>query len=280
MDGLFQLLGLGGGGLLVKEAYDKLGDIGQRAYEKAPQYAQQAANMAAFTPYGLRSAVGNANFDAQGNLQTQLGPQQQAMMDTLTTDARTFYDRAIGPQQAREQEVYDRIRAMQQPEEARAQQDMESRLFNQGRLGITSSAYGGAPEQLAMEKAIAEAKNSASVSAIQQAMAEQMQNASLGQQYQQMSYAPQAALLSSLNPALQNAQLLNASKQYGAGLYGQGTMAGLEADLGARLGQANLMGQLGSVLVGGAMGGMNAGIANNGQSGAGGLFERWLGGLF
>ena len=76
----------------------------------------------------------------------------------------------------REQDIYQRIRAAQSPEEQRQRLALEERLAAQGRLGTSSAAYGGAtPEQLAMETAQAEARNRASLAAMEQARAEQAQ---------------------------------------------------------------------------------------------------------
>ena len=69
----------------------------------------------------------------------------------------------------REQAVFDRIRATQLPEEERQRLALEERLFGQGRLGVSSAMFGGTPEQLALAKAQEEARNQASLMAIQQA---------------------------------------------------------------------------------------------------------------
>jgi hypothetical protein len=63
--------------------------------------------------------------------------------------------------------LYEQFRAMQSPEENRRRLELENRLAAQGRLGVTTSAYGGTPEQLALEKAQAEARNTASFQATQ-----------------------------------------------------------------------------------------------------------------
>ena len=81
--------------------------------------------------------------------------------------------------------IFDQIRATQQPEEERQRIALENRLAAQGRLGVSTAAYGGTPEQLAMEKAQAEARNNASYQAIQQAdqlaTSQQARAAQLGQ---------------------------------------------------------------------------------------------------
>jgi hypothetical protein len=48
---------------------------------------------------------------------------------------------------------------------------LEERLANQGRLGVRTAMFGGTPEQLALEKAIAEQQAGLGVSAMEQARA-------------------------------------------------------------------------------------------------------------
>jgi hypothetical protein len=78
--------------------------------------------------------------------------------------------------EARQADIYEAIRATQTPEEERQRLATEERLLSQGRLGLSSAAYGGAsPELLAQETARQEAMARAGLSARQQALAEQQQ---------------------------------------------------------------------------------------------------------
>ncbi len=73
-------------------------------------------------------------------------------------------------------DLYEQIRATQRPEEERQRLALEERMLAQGRLGLSSSAYGGSsPELLAQETARQEAMSRANLSARQQAMQEQQQ---------------------------------------------------------------------------------------------------------
>jgi hypothetical protein len=94
-----------------------------------------------------------------------------------------FMQQAGMPTGAREQEVYDRIRATQLGEEERQRLALEERLFAQGRGGVQTAMFGGTPEQLALAKAQESAQNQAALMAMQQAQAEQAQQAGLGAQY-------------------------------------------------------------------------------------------------
>jgi hypothetical protein len=250
-------LGLGAGGLgALTSAYKDLGDIGERAYGGSQDIANQALQQTQFQPFGVTSATG-AEFgvaqgpDGQLRANMALSPQEQAMQQSLLSGAQGFYDQAMMPTAGREQEVYNAIRAMQTPEEQRQQMALEERLANQGRLGVSTNMYGGTPEQLALSKAQAEAKNQASLMAMQQAQQQQAQQAQLGQQYMSAGYIPQAQLLNTLQATSLYPQLAQRGQLQGAGLFGEASMGGLEALLGAGQGQANLMGALGAGLLGG-----------------------------
>jgi hypothetical protein len=245
---LFNLLGLGGGALAVGEAYSNLGNIGQQANAGAQQIAQQGLEQTQFQPYTVTSSVGGATAGPEG-LALNLSPQQQALMDQLGMGASGFFSQAMGDTAGREQEVYDRIRAMQTPGEARDRLALEERLQNQGRLGTRTAMFGGTPEQFAQSQAQSEAQNQAALMAMQQAQAQQAQQGALGQQFMQSQYMPQAALMQQFQGGMQNAQLNQQGQLTGAGLFGEASMGGLEALLGSGLGQANLMGQLGTGLI-------------------------------
>ena len=154
--------------------------------------------------------------------------------------------------------------------------------MGQGRLGLNTAQYGGAPEQFALAKAQEEARNQAAFAAMDQAMREQMQSAELGRQFQTAGYLPLNALLSAYQPGLAGAQLASGLQQTGAGLFGEASMGGLSALLSSRLAQGNLAGQLGQALLGGTMQGMLSQQQEQGSSalgGAVGTFLDWLGGL-
>jgi hypothetical protein len=99
-------------------------------------------------------------------------PRQQALL----TQADTAFGRAMADPSQAQADLYGQIRATQQPEEERQRLALEERMLAQGRLGLSSAAYGGSsPELLAQETARQEAMSRANLSARQQAMQEQQQ---------------------------------------------------------------------------------------------------------
>lgn len=311
MEELLALLGLGGGGLLVGEAYDKLGDIGDTAWDESQRIGGDANDMSDFQGFGVTGITGGGRVSPTGDVNFGLSnpqrdyAQQMLGLSSGATDPNSSqgmygtgaYDAAssllpgiAGTPGMREQEIYDRIRAMQMPEEQRQSLGLESRLAAQGRTGLRTAAYGGAPEQLALEKAREEAQNSASYEAIRLAMEGQGQDAQianalsnsagqalggqgdLAQQYGLLQYAPQNALLDMFGAGSQAYGYEDIARRQGANQYAEAQMGGLEGMLGAGLGQANLMGQVGTGLISGA-GGMMSSIIDQGGSLLGGAWD-------
>lgn len=315
-----QLLGIGGaaigGGLLTKEAIDRLSDIGEQSVVgttiggvKVPgamELAQTGLEQTQFQPFTVTSTTGGAfgvtPTEGGGvSAQMALSPEEQAIQGMLMGQAQQalggpIYGQMMGrqagrqafglgeefmgaagmPTADREAEVYERIRAVQSPEEQRQRLALEERLAGQGRLGVRTAMFGGTPEQMALSKAQEEARNQAALSAMQQAQAEQMQQGRLAQAFtglgSQLSaqdqallaaqqqrglgalggaYVPQAQLLNVQQASQLFPQLAQRGQLSGAGLFGETAMSGLEARLIAEQAKANLLGNLGSGLLSG-----------------------------
>ena len=184
----------------------------------------------------------------------QLSPQEQQFYQNMFGGAGQFFQQAAMPTADRESAIYERMRALSAPEEELERQNLEQRLAAQGRLGMQTAQFGGAPEQLAMSRAQQQAQQSQKLAAIQQAQAEQAQQAALGQQYLGAAYLPQAQMLNALTPGMTAAGQAQQAQLYGTGLFGEAAASGLDMLLATALGRANLAGSLGGGLLGGALG--------------------------
>ena len=238
--------------------------------------AQTGLEQSQFQPFSVTSSTGskfglNPTYDATGNVtgyasETTLSPEEQQLQSLLMGQAGTTlganpYGQAAGRTAAeqayglgggfmsslgmstagREADVYNRIRAVQQPEEERQRMALEERLYNQGRSGVSTNMYGGTPEQLAMAKAEGESRNQAYLAAMGQAQAEQAQQATLGSQFMGLGSS-----LSAQEQALRGAQQQRALQASGAGQQMLAGAQGLQqAQLGLGAGASGLMGQLG-----------------------------------
>ena len=132
----------------------------------------QGMDQAAYNTAQQAMGANSGQFASQlGGLYAGLGQNQMenaSQANTLAGLQGMFADRA-GQQEptATAESIYNQIRATQTPEEERQRLALEERLQAQGRGGIQTAQYGGTPEQLAQEKALAEARNSASLQSIQ-----------------------------------------------------------------------------------------------------------------
>jgi len=227
-----------------------------------------------FKPFTVTSGTGaTATTDTSGGLNLSLTPQEQALQQQLLGVTgelagsigygrqQTLMDMLTGNtqnQQAREADIYGRLNAMQAPEQERARLQLEQRLANQGRLGVKTSMFGGTPEALALEKAIAEQQAGSAVSAMEQARAEQAQystqtQAALDQMLRenlgatqaipnllQGAYTPQAGLINALSPSVDLSRIQSALQAGGTeavsnlGIQGLTTQTNLESFINAQ----------------------------------------------
>ena len=273
------LMGLGGG-LLTKEAYDRLSNIGEQAKREAMGLAERGQMESEFRPFTVTTPT-QAMFSARPTeeglqIGMELSPEEQALQQQLLGGAGGFFGQAAQPTVDREQAIFERMRAAQRPEEERQRLALEQRLAAQGRLGASSAAYGGAtPELLALSAAEREARDRSMLTAMQQAQAEQAQQAALGGQFLGAGYLPQQQLVAALQPGLIQQELAQQAQQFGTGLFGETALSGIEAQLLQEQARANLLGGIGSNLITGLMNQQRAAAAQpsgGGSSGLGGLF--------
>jgi hypothetical protein len=203
------------------------------------QQIQSALESEALSRFGAAPAAG-AGLGAAGQQllgmgQQQLGVspfglagQQQAAQQAFGLGGQ-FMGQAGMPMGAREQEVYDRIRATQLGEEEAQRLALEERLFAQGRGGVQTAMFGGTPEQLALAKAQESAQNQAALMAITQAQQEQRQAADIGATYGQLG-----SNIATQRQALEAAQQLMAQQAL------QGGMGLMTGGLGLEQGQQQL----------------------------------------
>jgi len=282
----------------------------------AYELAQQAVGMSQFRPFTVASTMtgggfsATPKFDEEGNFigigtSMTLSPEEEAFQQSMLTKAEEqLAGTPFGQQQGRraarqafglgrgmmrdlrdtdlaqrEQDIYGRIRAAQSPEEQRQRLAEEERLAAQGRLGVRTAQFGGTPEQFAMDKAQAEARNTAMLQAMGQAQAEQQQLAQQAQMFTGMgsqlsqadlqqlanqqnlgigsmgaAYLPQTQMMQLQQGMLPYQQMQQQGQLFGAGQFGETMMSGLEARLVAEQAKANLLGDLGSSLLGGVFG--------------------------
>jgi len=306
----------------LRDEFGRTSDIAQAAAQGAMRIGSEAQTASQFKPFTVTTGFGDVKTDEKGGFQTQLTPAQQARQEALSgitggllgsytgvgaPDVSDIQRQALGgvtgaltaaqsPMATREADVFERIRAVQRPEEERQRLALQEQLQSQGRTGLRTAMFGGSPEQFALEKARAEAQNTAALSALQQAGAERQQDLAaaqgmfgLGQQAAGLpaalqaaqlqnigaglglEYAPEQQLLSTLTPAATLSNLVGLGARQGAGLLAETQMSGLEDIIQAELAKNQSLSQIyGSLLGAGGQVASGQGTAN--------IFDQILGG--
>ena len=168
--------------------------------------------------------------------------EQSALIGMLTQDP--------GQRASREADIFARLEAAQEPARERARLQLEERLLGQGRTGVRTAAYGGTPEQLALNQAIEEQRARSAVSAMEQARAEQALQSDqtlqglrefrgrmgllgqLGLSAIPTAFVPQQELLRTLTPQLQATRLATDLERTGLTLGAALGESAVESELG------------------------------------------------
>ncbi len=220
---------------MFDSAIDDVGNIGTQAVTTSQELGEQVADMAKFQPFTVTTGLGGATTDATGGYSLQMSPEQQALQNQLLGQSQALFGQVGVDPSLAQADLYEQIRATQRPEEERQALALEERMLSQGRMGLSSSTYGGAsPELLALQTAREEAKNRASLSARQQALAEQQQALQLGTGMMTQGYIPQQQALAALGYGVDLAKLPLTGQTAGAEMFGQLGQTGLESQIGAQ----------------------------------------------
>jgi hypothetical protein len=264
--------------LAAKEMFDSaisdVGNIGTQAVAQSQELGTQVADMAKFQPFTVTTGLGGATTDATGGYSLQMSPEQQALQNQLLGQSQTLFGQVGVDPSTAQADLYEQIRATQRPEEQRQALALEERMLSQGRMGLSSSAYGGSsPELLALQTAREEAKNRASLSARQQAMAEQQQALQLGTGMMTQGYVPQQQALAALGYGVDLAKLPLTGQTAGAEMFGQLGQTGLESQIAAQ----KIMGEMTQSQIKGMF---DALFASAGTEGGFNLGDEILGAIF
>lgn len=312
--GLFdavQGIGAAAGGLAYA---DLISDRGQQYADQMGTLAGQLQNDSAFKGYGVTTGAGTTTVGADGSLNLGVGPDAGmtgAGYNAVTGGLNYMGQAGAGlggfqnanmaaSQQAmqnsmmgtagREQDIYNRAMAMQQPmlDQQRAQQ--QAREFAQGRGGIRGSQFGGTGEDAAMARAQAQAQNTAAFQSMGQAQQEMMNQGQLstmyggqglgaaqaasqigqgmgqmGNQMYQMGYMPANFQLNALQAAQGGADMAQTGQLTGTGYGAQLGLGGIQTAVNADKAGSELTGNVIAAI-------MNNSNSSNGES-------SWLGGL-
>ena len=243
---LSDLLQAGAGYALGKEGIESARELGERGYEALTGLGEDVAERARFQPFTVTTGLGQTVTTPEGSLDVILSPEQEALQNQLLGQAQGLFEEVGVDPTIAQADLYEQMRAIQRPEEERQRLATEERMLAQGRLGLSSDAYGGStPELLAQEQARQEAMLAANLGARQQAMREQGQALTTATGVLGSGYMPQQQALNALGLGADVAGLADIGRRTGAQLYGQLGQSGIEAlmqgeDLAGRLQQQQM----------------------------------------
>lgn len=240
---LSEILGGAGTAYITQEGIEKARELPSQLETAASGIAGRVGEAAQFQPYAVTTGAGTAQFDPTGMTQS-LNAQDQQTVDALRQQAAQQAGMIgnVTPEQ-----LMSQMQALRQPEQERAQLGLENRLAAQGRLGVQTAAYGGTPEQLAMQKAIQEQQSADALGAISQAR--QLQGMDIQNLTGMLGAAgiPQQQLTAAMQPSLTGMSMAQQPAQLQAQAIanlGQQQLAGIPSSINAEalLRQAQLEG--------------------------------------
>ena len=226
---LSDLVGGGAAYYAGKEGISDAEAAGAAGLAVGQELGTTAAGMAEFKPYTVTSGLATGTTDAQGGLDLQLSPQEQARQNQYLGQAQSMFGGLSGDVAGGSQAIYEQMRAAQRPEEERQRLQMQEGLFRGGRGGLQSNMYGGGnAETFGAEQARQEAMLNAQIAARNQFGTEQQNMLQSAQGLQTAGYNPQEQAIGLFGAAATPASFADAARRQQGSLYGQAGLGGLE----------------------------------------------------
>jgi hypothetical protein len=228
-----------------------------------------------FQGYGVTSGLGTSAVGTDGSINLGVGGQYgnaQGAADSAYLAAQNFANQSAIPVEQRQDDIYNSIMAMQNPELNRMQAAQQANEYAMGRGGVRGSAYGGTAEDAAMARARAQASNEAAFKAREMANAERGmlgqltgQVGQFGNQSLQASYLPMGTQMALLDRAAHTGDSAQTGQLTGQDYIAQLGLGGATTNVNAHHSANQLTGNLYNALLsnlGGTQG-------SNGSAGSG-----------
>lgn len=312
-------------------------DLGYATQQHLENMGQNLNTGSQFQGYGVTSGMGTSTVGTDGSINLGVGPstglidsgmqnqvnansalaqaanmghgQGQVDYNSYATDAM---DKSLADPSQRQNEIFNQLMAIQNPQLDQQQAQQQAREHAMGRGGVMGSAYGGTAEDAAMAKARAQASNQAALNAMQQADSERQMFGQMGAAYgglgnqainsaaqyggmlgqvgnamgqlgldqQKAAYLPMQMQMELLNQGQANAGMAQTGQLTGQDYLAQLLLGGTNANINAQKVSSELQGNLYDSILD------NLGGASTEEGSSSGLFSMlgdvggWLGGLF
>ena len=232
---------------------DGLQNYGQQLNNQLQQMGDELNRGSQFQGYGVTSNLGQSRVRGDGSIDFGVGP-NQSMQNAATAYQNAGLSALANAGMdtgAREQEIYDRAMAMQNPQLNRAQAAQQAREYAMGRGGVRGSQFGGTAEDAAMARARSEASNTAAFQAMQQGQTEMMNQANMANGFSQMgqanyqtSFLPMQQQMALLAQGGENADRSQTGQLTGLQYLAQLGLGGAQVDVNAQKAASELQGNI------------------------------------
>lgn len=232
---------------------DGLQNYGQQLNSQLQAMGNTLNNGSQFQGYGVTSNLGQSTVGTDGSINLGVG-QHQGMNNAANAYQQAGLQALANAGMdttAREQEIYDRAMAMQNPALNRAQAAQQAREYAMGRGGVRGSQFGGTAEDAAMARARADASNTAAFQAMQQGQTEMMNQANMANGFSQMgqanyqtSFLPMQQQMALLAQGGQDADRAQTGQLTGLQYLAQLGLGGAQVDVNAQKAASELQGNI------------------------------------
>jgi hypothetical protein len=214
LNNLTGLLGGLAGGASANQEIQRQQALGQQAAALANQLIADTERRGTFRPFTVTTDLATTATTPEGGFGVTLGQTPRDIQDQALTQALSGIQGLGASRSQREQEIFDRLEAIRQPQRNRELQGLLNAENAAGRLGLGLDAYGGGnPNLFGRQQVLEEQRAKDAFTAIQAARLERADDLSLTQGLLEAGYSPQSQALAGLTAASNVARFPTALQQ-------------------------------------------------------------------
>jgi hypothetical protein len=177
---------------LQNKQIQRQAQLGQQAAALADQLIADTERRGTFKPFTVTTDLATTAATPEGGFGITLGQTPKDIQNQALTQALTGVQGLGTSRSQREQEIFDRLEAIRQPQRDRELQGLLNAENAAGRLGLGLGAYGGGnPNLFGRQQVIEEQRARDALTAIEAARGERADDLALTQGLLQLGYAPE-----------------------------------------------------------------------------------------
>ena len=208
------LLSAIGNTALQNERIQRQEEVGRQAVALVDQLIADTERRGTFKPFTVTTDLATTATTPEGGFGVTLGQTPRDIQDQALTQALTGIQGLGASRSQREQEIFDRLEAIRQPQRNRELQGLLNAENAAGRLGLGLDAYGGGnPNLFGRQQVIEEQRARDALTAIEAARQERADDLALTQGLLQAGYGPQGQALDALTAGSNVARFPTALQQ-------------------------------------------------------------------